>query len=510
MRTLVPVRVSRRLVIVAAAALSSLLLSSCSTGGWIAGGAGALALFPATRLNHLYNGAHDKSDRDTTLATEPVNVRMATLECDEQGWFRRKGQARGILDTLQSLAARENVAIVLYVHGWRHNASRNDGDVRSFRGTLQYLGQELHRDDLLKMRRAISGDPHTKVYGIFVGWRGKAWPEIPVPVLNQLNFPTYFTFWTRKAAAGRVGHGDLRMFVRELDALQRAVNGRSQHGGRHPVMSLAMIGHSFGGHALFDATREGIEANLANSVVGAASALDGPVGTRLHPPSGVEPDTCRRIVRGLGDLVVLVNPAIEAASYHRIDQLVRGTRYRGDQKPVLVTVSARNDWSRNVLFTAGRFASHFGTAVQSRAQAHMLGHALGSFGPQLTHDMRLADDTPANRRRASRRVLDERPASDFSAPATPAAAQQESQQAVEQLKGERGPAREPAFIRLDPKSPDLVNKPAYVIQSDREVIDNHSDFFRVEFIRWLVDFVLDTQKERIEQAMKELKGDTAP
>lgn len=499
----------RPIVAMLAALVVALALSSCSTAGWIAGGAaGGLALFPATRLNHLYNRTYHPGGSPEELATAPAHVRMAVVECDEHGWFRDRTQARAVLDSVQALSRRRNVAVVLYVHGWRHNAATRDGDVRSFRGTLQYLGEELQRDDLRRMRLAATGQETADVVGIYVGWRGKAWPEIPVTALNLINYPVYFTFWSRKAAAGRVGQGDLSEFVRELDALQRAINEPTRQGTR-TVMSLVTIGHSFGGHALFDATRQAIEGHLVSAITGAASTLDAPVGSRLYDVPGALPDSCRRIVQGLGDLVVLINPAIEAASYRRIDQLVRQTRFRHDQTPVLVTVSARNDAARNTLFTLGRFVSHFGAPVQSRDQARMLGHALGSWSPQLTHHLALAADTPENRRRASRRVTDPRPPG-TSGPAPEPASNAETQQSAQQLKGAIGAARQVGFLRLESRAPGFDGKPAYVIEADREVIDNHSDFFRVEFVRWLVDFMLATQKDRIERDIRRAQESAQP
>ncbi len=486
----------------AALLLAALACASCSPAAWIAGG--GLAILPATRLNHLYNHTYAPGSNVVAVTETPVPVRLSTVECDEHGWFRDPTQARAILDSLQAMARTRNTAVVLYVHGWRHDASRKDSDLRAFRSTLHYLGEALQRDTLQQIRRQMTGDPAAAVYGIYVGWRGKAWPEIPVTAINAINYPIYFTFWTRKAAAGRVGRGDLASFVRELDALQRATNAHD-----NKVMSLVLIGHSFGGHALFDATREALERSLAASITGAASPQDGGTGQRLHHALTAPPDSCRRLVRGLGDLVVLINPAIEAASYRRIDQLVRGTKFRPDQTPVLAVVSAENDAARNTLFTLGRYVSHFGVAVQSDEQARMLGHALGSWPPQVTHRLRLAHDSPENRRRAAQLLLDLEPAG---LPESGAGRREATRKVVQQMKrGVPGPPAETGFLTLEASPtrdrrgallPLPATPPAVVVRTDRTVINNHSDFFRVEFTRWLIDFVLDTQRYRIEQAIK--------
>ena len=116
--------------------------------------------------------------------------------------------------------------------------------------------------------------------------------------------------------------------VRELFGRLRHYRNRQQKRGGNPL--LVIVGHSFGGMIVFSA--------LAQSLIQAASA---PVGV-------VTPE--------FADLVLLVNPAIEAARYIPIYDLVTSAAFKArttKQLPVFICAQAENDLPVGMVFPLG-------------------------------------------------------------------------------------------------------------------------------------------------------------
>lgn len=501
-----------------AAGLLLSTLASCSTKAWlITGGAAALVTFPGSRFNRFHSGAQMKSPPLRRLESAAIDTRLAMIEFDDHGWFLDPNQPRIVVDSLAALATRGNIVGLVYVHGWRHNIAESDRDVASFRTTLVALSHYLQQPTFQNLRKQVSGNATTTLVGIHIGWRGKSWPEFPSRAnaggfwggLTNLpsalvNLPVYFTFFSRKAAAERVGHEDLGAFLGQLDALFTQTNKRKDR-----LMSMVVVGHSFGAQAVFNATREKIESNIATSVAETLGPDAQEVGTALYPPTGSAPFRAQHVVKGFGDLVVLINPAIEADSYRRIDQLVHAIQFPKEQVPILLTVSARNDLSRRTLFKTGRWFSTFGSRFQSKNQAQLMTQALGSYEAQVTHHLDLVDHEKQTLASARRSIFEPDPARDGEdAPgAEPKTEQGRDSLAVRQIalppKSPGGPV---SLIRITPPDADSTHKPALVVEADPSVINSHSDFFRAEFIRWLADYVLDLQKQRLVQVRDDRVG----
>ncbi|NOT34915.1 MAG: hypothetical protein HOP12_12195 [Candidatus Eisenbacteria bacterium] len=516
--------------------LMVLLPQGCSWHGAAIGTGVAVTglTFVASRMNPLYFGRHASRDSIEQLRAAPFDVRIAYLELDDQGWFYGKERPRAVLDEVSALADSGNVALLVFVHGWRHNLSKGDTDVRAFRETAFALGDLVNDRDFKALRFGASGDSNTTLVGIHVGWRGKMWPEMPVipsargkwskvvnPFVSIANglgvvasIPVYCTFWSRKSAAERIGHGDLGEFLGALDALYHRANRRSDR-----LMSMVVVGHSFGGQAVFDATRERIEANFSTAISKSMPDQGVHAGDWFYPDSVTAAQhPIDSIVRGFGDLVVLINPAIEAERYHRIDCLTRRLKYSPRQQPVMLTVSAENDKARLVFFPIGRFLSKFGSKTQKHStQKDLMREALGSYEAQITHDLGLRDSTPDSVETARRSIV-ELPRK---APLPPANSVREERQQREEVGREianqkrfeyhgklpagssdstiasiqqqimlpsldlkpRSQGRE--LVVAIPRAAARPGMPSKVMLADKRVIDGHSGFFRQEFIRWL-------------------------
>jgi hypothetical protein len=119
------------------------------------------------------------------------------------------GEAHRQIDrTIEGLtrigSANRGVSVLVFVHGWKHNASHDDDNVREFRALL--------RSAALFERARTSGK---RVVGVFVGWRGLSIADEPLSNLS---------FWSRKAAALRVAQGSPRELFNRLRSFKCAQN----------------------------------------------------------------------------------------------------------------------------------------------------------------------------------------------------------------------------------------------------------------------------------------------
>jgi hypothetical protein len=94
---------------------------------------------------------------------------------------------------------------------------------------------------------------------------------------------------------------------------------------------------------------------------------------------------------GFGDLVVLVNPALEASVYHSIDDLTRRKVYSNQQTPILMVVSSEGDSANKRLFPLGRWFSVLSEPYGNSAQHSQKIHALGWEETQITHCLALTN-----------------------------------------------------------------------------------------------------------------------
>jgi len=245
---------------------------------------------------------------------------LTFVEFDDQGRLWGLDQLALLDRTLAEEARRpdtEGVGIVVFVHGWYHDASVCDPFVACYRALLDRIAQEN------AAAARLAGTKPIRLVGVYCGWRGRS---STVPVISNL------TFWGRKKTAERIGSGELVAVFSHLDRFV----ARERAEGR--VAALSIVGHSFGGSAVFSALSNVLKTRLVE-------ALEEKDRGRDSAP----------VVRGFGDLVVLVNPAFEASAYAPLHDLVDeiGT-FSPRQTPVLVVVSSETDFPNRVWFPLGR------------------------------------------------------------------------------------------------------------------------------------------------------------
>jgi len=308
---------------------------------------------------------------------ETPEYTMRFVEADDEGWLWSPKQANDAIDTVTASAAKVDTFVVLFVHGWHHSSRCCDDNIEGFKETLVQLHSKL-----LKL------NPRASLIGIYVSWRGASLP----------GFLDYVTFWGRKSAAQRTGEVDLREFLDRLNQVYRRHNepaakatAPTANPAANTFLGLVTIGHSFGGQVLLRSVSAALEQELQ-------AVTPQPGYLRSDPATQPQPQPLNRPLRGFGDLVVLVNPAVESAAYQRLRILSQELTYPDGQTPVMLTVSADNDVPRRWPFRWGRILGEWFTNKPYNENEHEREserQALGIYsqnGLQITHRLQPLDD----------------------------------------------------------------------------------------------------------------------
>ncbi len=273
---------------------------------------------------------------------------LGFLEFDDQGQMFNRPQGNKVLDTVQALAAQRAITIVVFAHGWNHNASAEDTNVQGFHKMLRELF-DAEGQFAQPSKRA----PERAIVGIYLGWRGKS-------ATGPMQYPT---FWARKATAQRVGNDGAFEVLYRLNHIRNT--------GAAPVRNrLVLVGHSFGGALIFTATAHALSASLEDLSSG--------------------PD------KPFADLVVIINAAIEAQRFENL--LRRARELEGslkDKKPLMIALTSSQDMATKWAFPAGRRVATLFESYRPgpSPDASALGGneaaadrtALGHYRPYVTH-----------------------------------------------------------------------------------------------------------------------------
>jgi len=308
------------------------------------------------------------------------NYDLYFIESDDNGWFWEPAQAQSAFEAVRSSAAAGDTFVVLFVAGWHHLSRCCDDNVEGFKEVLTRINGELARSMYREARRRVHGTQEApmRVIGIYLGWRGRSLPGLI----------DYATFFGRKAAAMRVGESDVREFLVRLRDFYVSHGGTATPGGSRNLLGLITIGHSFGGQVVLRATSTFIEHELMQ--------FGAPPAYLRERPSGATGTTPSMLLGGFGDLIVLINPAVEAAAYQRLHALGIRARYSDTQTPVMLTISADNDGPRGTYFPLGRILGEWLTTAPHIADARERGlerRALGFATEQVTHRLEPVDGT---------------------------------------------------------------------------------------------------------------------
>ena len=283
--------------------------------------------------------------------------RLYFTEFDDQGWpfpgaagEQSKELFKG-LETLLDDEPESLFSVVVFVHGWKHGAAFDDNNVRAFRTLLASLKEVEDLKGVACQR---------KVVGLYVGWRGSG-SALGEPFEN-------LTFYSRKSAAQKVAQGNVRLVFSKLRALQDSANtawnaqvqaeitsrlqtaaaarsaatvasvqgakGASQQAPQQldtcrRRMRLSIAGHSFGGLIVYTALAQ----SLIKDLMELRQAEDAAAGSgTARPPISRE-----------GDLVVVINPAIEATRYDPLYRAATEAPLPHYHPPLFVALTSTDD-----------------------------------------------------------------------------------------------------------------------------------------------------------------------
>ncbi|MEP7247849.1 MAG: hypothetical protein ABI885_29760 [Gammaproteobacteria bacterium] len=391
------------------------------------------------------------------------------MQADDQGSFWNTQVAQDTLNRVKQLSETKNTIIVLFIHGWHHNADPTDTNFNAFKDALSELYTELGDPQRSTLRNAVTNQPDAQIVGIYVGWRGRSLPQLL----------DYLTFWGRKPTAERVGSGDVAEFIERLQQIYLKANVGA--GRDRPFTGLVTIGHSFGGQVLWKSMSRQLETPLAaaapclgNSLYPSRSGTGQP--TPLHDPIGT-----------LGDLNILVNPALEAYQFAKVDALYRQLRFPEAQTPQLLVVSSDNDKARSFWFPAARgFSWTYRPTLRPDNDAYqgkLYGKALGEVPAQQTHELKRAPGVEDTLTPAIYETPEKLRTVDFTDITT-----------FDHI------SLRPT-LKVDPQSPDRSPySPILVVKSGDEIVDGHNGLFGSEgsdFRRFLTKYIAYVEGKRL-------------
>ncbi len=278
----------------------------------------------------------------------PASYMLSFVEMAESTAALKRAEQRD--DLLASLRLNnqnddQNVVLV-YVHGWRHDADIGNGNVRRFRTILGYTRSALNA-------RCIEVGKYceAKLTGVYLSWRGRSFAESTKRDAGPAGAPgAFFTTWGRKKQSQRLG-GEDRPFSIAGKTLAEIQNELGLRHGDAQADKMMVVGHSYGGNMLATYLKDLTVEHIADHTMGA----------EMKPL--------------LGDLVVLLNPASEAQNWTAIQRAMRTkakltephqnnvsstdglnakerkllygwkTMFPRSQRPFYVSITATEDWN---------------------------------------------------------------------------------------------------------------------------------------------------------------------
>lgn len=408
---------------------------------------------------------HPFNTAKSVVTSSAYDLRI--VQADDFGSFWDKQAADEVISEVQTDSQSANTIVVVFVHGWHHNADHTDGNLIDFKHALQGLADNLSKPNRRDTRKELTGSPDVKIVGIYVGWRGRSLPS----------FLDYLTMWWRKDAAERVGEGDVSEFLERLQRIYLRANSSGRYAehiartpGVTPYMGLVTVGHSFGGQVVLKAVGRSIEEALIER---APCQTDAPTPPTIPPTPTVE----RVRVDSFGDLNILLNPALEAYQFARIDELYRQLSYPKTQSPQLVVFSADNDGARKIYFPIARAITRpFRPSFRNAYQSQLWNKALGELTSQQTHQLAVttaqdsltdADLTPDRRQIVANY--------DFTSPTVFGTAQ----------------------LTPLPNLPRIENSPVAVVVTHDNIINGHNGIFLPRFEGFLSEYIAFIEAKRM-------------
>jgi hypothetical protein len=235
-------------------------------------------------------------------------------------------------------SAKGQKFVIVFIHGWRHDAAIGDEDEKRFRTLLAYSRSFLNQ------REAKGRYLNAELFGVYIGWRGAqaietgtAWMPLFIP-----------TIWNRKAKS--------EAHAENVIAYLKTIEGHLSLNGEKDRMLV--VGHSLGGNMLATA----LNACLAGNPSGSFACGEG--DSKIVPITQYRANIEARAP--IGNLTVLVNPAAEARKWADVQRLLRDRYgkpwkdgmlaqamkyndplFKSTQKPTYISITATPNWHQS-------------------------------------------------------------------------------------------------------------------------------------------------------------------
>jgi hypothetical protein len=269
-----------------------------------------------------------------------------------------------IEDFIQALDPCQPLRIVVFVHGWKHDADTDDDNVKWARMQLKGIAE--------------AEGAKRRVIGIYIGWRGT--PIVAPDVIQDL------TFWDRKSVAEQVAQGSVNELLAFITTYEHTRNSISScnlkpnltsgagnvpapiipGASSSPQVVTVFVGHSFGGLILYEAL--------------APRILDSLVSVQLD----MKLDLPGRLRRGV-DMIVLINPAIEATRFQPLYRAMKYASQMEHQAPLMVLVTSTADEATGDAFPIARRLWQPATNSDEEREAYR--ETIGHMQAYITHDL---------------------------------------------------------------------------------------------------------------------------
>ncbi len=351
---------------------------------------------------------------------------MAVIEFDDQGNLFDPLAYEQIKQQLIQIHKDSGALVILFAHGWRHNADFDpeDGNLRDFSHKML----KLNILDKHSCGSTACQGRHT--VGVFLAWRGVSASLEPFESMS---------FWNRKKAAHRIGQNGVPIVISDLDTIRarhfpvRVPEGEpdttikntcaldksdcvftaddnnhvtvnceidanscqeiSADGKKKTICTikaevrdclktvpnvtefkrinkLVLVGHSFGGAMLYSATQQLMQKDLSSMT------------------------NARTVSRTLADLIIIINPAFEASLFTNIFDQSQQLAFSKTQSPILSIFTSKGDGATKKLFKWGRTLSNLFTKYNpsKKEQKELDRTAIGHYSDYITHQLYAPDE----------------------------------------------------------------------------------------------------------------------
>ncbi len=376
------------------------------------------------------------------IKNDNSDAEIAIVEFDDQGYFMGNRLPYEIIkQKISNTHSESGALVVVFAHGWKHNADKEDSNLINFEKML------LKMDEIDKELCKNSSCRNRKTIGVFLAWRGLSATKEPFKELS---------FWNRKKAAHQVGSDGAVTLLADLDR----INTRVKPANGSSTNRLILIGHSFGGVIIYSATKQRLLESIANRREGSNS-----------------------VDASVADQIILINPAFEAARYHNIFEEINSLDFPSSQKQILSIFTSESDTATKKWFKRGRTLSSLFTKynkeyddpdykknkTQDSGQKSADRTAIGHFEKYQTHELTLEDTKDIDLKKLKCDWQD------FITGKSP------------QSHWDAGNTRLKRIEKSEYEFP--IHNPFIIVKVEKDLIKNHTEIWGDDFVNFLYTYV---------------------